>query len=318
MWPKITYSAILFCLLGGCVFRGNGRLNTQSRRIKETAHAPVPHSGKADDRITPASTGASPPPGGTASELLSYTGNRLTLYAGETDIHTLLDTFEERTGIVVDYPSGLDNKVTTRFNDLPIEEAMRRIAPGAEVTVEHAYGARGEFPVKVTISQNNERGGSSPARSRDWTWQPYHNEEWGFSCDLPEECELETLVRNPGTPDYVIKEKIAVTAPGGPRIYLDIWTNERGLPLMEWYRDNFAGLITRASTTPGAVNGMINGSLSLIIINNQQQSNNHLVTIIGKGTRVFSFTYLVSDRLNAKDLYDRLLASFRMEETAHD
>ncbi len=142
--------------------------------------------------------------------------------------------------------------------------------------------------------------------------QMYTSDKWGFSMEYPESWNVQTILENRGKPDYVIKEKLGFTGPGGPMIVLDIWTNEKGMGLYEWFEAYHTGVFSDAAEIPEAPNFEVAKREAISIYNPQNQACNQQVTYFTTGELIFRLEYRITDGKDSMSVYNHMLKTFEV------
>ena len=141
----------------------------------------------------------------------------------------------------------------------------------------------------------------------------YQDAQWGYRLEVPADWSTKVVLVNEGKPPYVIKQKTFFTGPGGPAIVLDLWTNDDGLSLEQWFEKHRKLLIPEQAEVPAGPNGLIGDRPIIRIRNPQQQACDQLLTFFARGGLIFRLEYRITDGLAAEPIYQQMLSSFRLE-----
>ena len=154
--------------------------------------------------------------------------------------------------------------------------------------------------------------GALEAKAEDAVkWRVYQNETWNFSLEYPPDWTVETMLTNVGKPHHVVKEKIAFTGPAGPMICLDVWTNDKGMKLMEWFRAYQAGMLSSGVKIPNSPNAVAAGEKAIRLYNPQHQACDQLIHVFEKQGRFFRLEYRITDDRKSDPVVEHMLSSFK-------
>ncbi len=106
--------------------------------------------------------------------LIEYNRGLLTLSVENVNLKHVLTAMAEETGITVWYPRDLEKPITTEFNDLPLQQGLRRILRGMNYALIYSPSTndkkRGEVPAGVYVlskqSSRSRRTFRSSARPK--------------------------------------------------------------------------------------------------------------------------------------------------------
>ncbi|NIM98048.1 MAG: hypothetical protein GTO24_08225, partial [candidate division Zixibacteria bacterium] len=86
---------------------------------------------------------------------IEYNQDLLTLSVENVNLKHVLTAMAEETGITVWYPRDLEKPITTEFNDLPLQQGLRRILRGMNYALIYSPSTtdkkRGEVPAGVYV-----------------------------------------------------------------------------------------------------------------------------------------------------------------------
>jgi hypothetical protein len=91
---------------------------------------------------------------------IEYNRGLLTLSVENVNLKHVLTAMAGETGISVWYPRGLEKPITTEFNDLPLQQALRRILRGMNYALVYHPSTgkkRGEVPAGVFVLSRQSR-----------------------------------------------------------------------------------------------------------------------------------------------------------------
>jgi hypothetical protein len=93
--------------------------------------------------------------------LVEYNRGLLTLSVENVNLKHVLTAMAEETGITVWYPRDLEKPITTEFNDLPLQQGLRRILRGMNYALIYSPSTtdkkRGEVPAGVFVLSRHGR-----------------------------------------------------------------------------------------------------------------------------------------------------------------
>jgi surface antigen len=154
----------------------------------------------------------------------------------------------------------------------------------------------------------------TPTPSADDTseWQTYTDADYEFSVRYPQEWNASiTLQHGPERPEYVIRRRVTFYGPEHAVINIDVWDNESGLGLMEWFNDHQRPFLSEEEEIPSRPNAEVAGVPAVLVVEpHSAQAPGRVSTVLQKHPVTFRVEYIASDGGSFQDLYKHVLSSF--------
>lgn len=191
------------------------------------------------------------------------------------------------------------------------------------------YGAQQTQQVESPVAAYQLTPTPITEPTNDSNWNLYTNKEYGFSVEYPAGWEVSIFTDNPDAPTSVIRKAIGFKGPlpEGVEIkhpaynyvwtVVDIWRNPAERPLLEWLeKDTFPGHYKDGkylgTPIPQTANVEVGGVPAFQgFYPESSQAYAHIETFFSYKDKVFRVLYLESDGGKSRDIYDRMLLTFR-------
>jgi len=145
-------------------------------------------------------------------------------------------------------------------------------------------------------------------------WTVYEDSEFGFSLEYPASWDMSiSLEHGHGSPEYVIRRRIAFEGLNGALVHVDIWANPEKLNLMDWLaqHDEFA-VIPSPATISESANATIGGVPAVMTV--AEGAVPMMTVVLANTSSVFRIEYVALDNGQAQEIYQHMLFAFRLDD----